>query len=44
LFEYFESDEELDMEEEEEDIGMILLMHKKRRLKHGGSVWGREYI
>jgi hypothetical protein len=32
LFEYSESDEELDMEEEE-DIAMILLMHKNKRPK-----------
>jgi hypothetical protein len=38
LFEYFESDEELDMEEE--DIAMIFLMHKNKRPKQGGSVWG----
>jgi hypothetical protein len=39
LFEYWWSYEEFDMDNEE-NIDMILLMHKKRRLKHGGSVLG----
>jgi hypothetical protein len=41
FIEYSKSYEEFDREEE--DIGLILLMHKKRRPKHGGSVWGREF-
>ena len=36
-------DEEEDVQEEEE-IAMILLSHKAKKPKHGGSVMGREYI
>jgi hypothetical protein len=43
VFDYSSSDEEFYMEEEE-DIAMILFMHKNKRPKHGGSVFGREYI
>jgi hypothetical protein len=37
------STEEFDMGEDE-DIAMILLLHKNKRPKHGGSVIGRERI
>lgn len=30
--------------EEEEDIAMILALHKNKRPKHGGSVFGRERL
>lgn len=36
-------DEEFDLSEEE-DIAMIVMMHKNKRLKHGGSVFGREFL
>jgi hypothetical protein len=28
----------------EEDIAIVLLMHKNKRSKYGGSVWGHGYI
>jgi hypothetical protein len=37
VFDYSFSDEEFDMEDE--DIAMILSMHKNKRPKHGGSVF-----
>lgn len=37
------SDEEYDLEDEE-DIALILLLHKRKKPKHGGSVYGREVI
>jgi hypothetical protein len=37
------STEEFDMGEDE-DIALILLLHKNKRPKHGGSVIGRERI
>jgi hypothetical protein len=42
-YDYSTSDEEFDMEEEE-DIAMILALHKNKRPKHGGSVFGRERL
>ena len=43
LLDYSDSDEEFDMEDDE-DFAMLVMMHKKKKPKHGGSVWGREYI
>jgi hypothetical protein len=43
VFDYSTSDEEFDMEEEEE-IALVLLNHKINKLKHGGLVFGPEYI
>jgi hypothetical protein len=43
LFDYSSSDDEYDMNEDE-DIAMILLLYKKKRPEHGGSVFGRERI
>ena len=40
---YDSSEEEFDMEEEE-DLAMILAMHINKKLKHGGSVMGRQKI
>jgi hypothetical protein len=40
-FDYTPSHKEFDMEE---DIGMLLFMHKKKSLNHVGSVFGRGYI
>ena len=28
----------------EGDIAMIVMMHKNKKLKHGGSVFGREFL
>jgi hypothetical protein len=36
-------DEEYDMEEDEA-IAMLLIMHRNKRPKHDGSVFGREVI
>jgi hypothetical protein len=41
LFDYTSSDEEFNMEKEE-DIAMLLFMHKNKRPKHGGSLFGHE--
>jgi hypothetical protein len=43
VFDFSSSDKEFDMEEEEE-IAMVLLMHKNKKPKHGGLVFGRAYI
>ena len=40
---YDSSEEEFDIEEEE-DLAMILAMHINKKLKHGGSVMGRQKI
>ena len=40
---YDSSDEEFDLQEEE-DLAMILAMHINKRLKHGGSVFGRQKL
>ncbi|KAE8809516.1 hypothetical protein D1007_13802 [Hordeum vulgare] len=37
------SDEEYDLEDEE-DIALILLLHKRKKPKHGGLVYGCEVI
>ena len=37
------SDEEFDLHEEE-DIAMLVAMHKGKKPKHGGSVYGRAFI
>jgi hypothetical protein len=37
------SDEEWELEEDE-DIAMVLMLHKNKRPKHGGSVFGRETL
>ena len=37
------SDEEFDLHEEEE-IAMLVAMHKRKKPKHGGSVYGRASI
>ena len=37
------SDEEFDLHEEE-DIAMLVTMHKGKKPKHGGSVYGRAFI
>ena len=37
------SDEEFDLHEEEE-IAMLVAMHKRKKPKHGGSVYGRAFI
>jgi hypothetical protein len=37
VFDYSTSNEEFDLEEEEE-IALVLLKHKNKKLKHGGSV------
>ena len=37
------SDEEWDLEEEK-DIAMVLILHKNKRSKHGGSIWGYETL
>ena len=37
------SGEEFDLNEEE-DIAMLVAMHKRKKLKHGGSVYGRAFI
>ena len=37
------SDEEFDLAEEE-DIAMLVIVHKNKRLKHGGFVLGREFL
>ena len=37
---YDSSDEEFDIQEE--DLTMILAMHVNKKLKHGGSVFGRQ--
>jgi hypothetical protein len=37
------SDEKFDMEEEE-DIVMILALHKNKRSKHSGSMFDRERL
>ena len=42
LIEY-SSDEEYDLEEEE-DIALVLMLHKSKKRKHGGSVFGRQVI
>ena len=42
LFDYTTSDEEFGIEEE--DITMVLLLHKNKKPKHGFLVMGREYI
>ncbi|KAE8786419.1 hypothetical protein D1007_39771 [Hordeum vulgare] len=43
VFDYPTANEEMDMDKDE-DIAMLLMMHKNKRPKHGGSVMGREYI
>jgi hypothetical protein len=43
LIDYSMSDEEFDMAEDE-DIAMLLLVHKNKKPKHGGSVFGCEKI
>ena len=30
--------------DEEEDIAMILMLHNSKKSKHGGSIYGREYL
>jgi hypothetical protein len=42
-FDYTSCNEEFDIEEED-DVGMFLLMHKNKRPKHGGSIFGCESI
>lgn len=37
------SDEEFDLTEEG-DIAMLVTMHKRKKPKHDGSVFGREFI
>ena len=37
------SDEEFDLNEEE-DIAVLVAMHKGKKRKHGGSVYGRVFI
>lgn len=37
------SDEEFDLHEEEE-VAMLVAMHKRKKPKHGGSVHGRTFI
>lgn len=37
------SDEEFDFTQEE-DIAMLVAMHKRKKRKHGGSMFGREFI
>jgi len=37
------SDEEFDLNKEE-DIAMLVAMHKGKKRKHGGSVYGRAFI
>ena len=37
------SDDEFDLHEEEE-IDMLVTMHKRKKPKHGGSVYGRAFI
>ena len=43
LFDYTTLNEEFDIQEEEA-IAMLLLLHKNKKPKHGGSVIDREYI
>ena len=43
LYDDSSSDEEWDLEEEE-DIAMLLILHKNKQPKHSGSVWGRETL
>ena len=43
LFYYTMYDEEFDAQEEE-DIAMFLVVHKKKKPKHEGPVMGREFI
>jgi hypothetical protein len=43
VFDYSTSDEGFDMEEEEE-IDLVLVVHKNKKAMHGGSVFGHEYI
>ena len=42
-YDYSSSDEEFDLIEEE-DIAMLVAMHKRKKPKHGGFVYGREFI
>ena len=45
LYEYasLSSDKDFDLVEEE-DIAMLTIMHKNKSPKHGGSLFGREYL